>query len=237
MSRAIQKLTQLISHLERGNDPLRLFAAKSAYHFKHSWIEMADALVQVRDSGTYRQWGYDSLLTYCEGELGLKKALVDKLTVSFSAMEKYAPERLSGEENAPIPGYQSLDYFARAMGDPRFDGSDPRDAPQEPLSPELTGQLRAAVFDECCTPKQLRERFEPLIRPRSAAEEERDAVRRTLTTTKRLREQLEDLGGIGADLFRDATDVLARLQTAMEERREKLEEHIERDALAQGVEG
>lgn len=235
MSKAIQKLTQLISHLERGDDPLRLFAAKSAFHFKHSWIEMADALVQVRNSRAYVPWGYESLLAYCEGELGLKKALVDKLTVSYAAMEQYAPERLTGEADAPIPGYQSLDYFARAMGAPRFDGSDPRDAPPEPLSPELSGQLRAAVFDECCTPKQLRDRFEPLIRPRSAAEEERDAVRRALTTTVRLRDQLEELGGIGPDLFRDATDALARLQEAMEERREKLEEHIARDEMARGT--
>jgi hypothetical protein len=226
MSRAIQKLTQLIAGLERGGDQLRLFAAKSTYHFKHSWIELADALVQVKNSGAFIQWGYDAFLSYCEGELGLKKALVDKLTVSFTTLEQYAPERLSGEAETPIPSYQSLDYFARAMGDPRFDGSDPRDAPQEPLSPELTGQLQTAVFEECCTHKQLKDRFDPLIRPKSDVEEQQESLRKVLTTTKRLQEQLESLDGLDADLFRESMDILNRLQAVMSDRKALLDEQL-----------
>ena len=224
MSTAIQKLTQLITALQNSGDELRLYAAQSAYNFKHSWVEMADALLQVRDAGAHGAWGYDTFLAYCEGELGLKKALVDKLTVSFSALQQHAPDRLSGEAEGPIPSYQSLDYYARAVGSPRFDGSDPRDAPSEPLSPELTGQLQAAVFDECCTHKQLKERFEPLIRPKSLAEEQHEAVRKVLSTTRKLQEQLEDVGALDADLFREAADLLARLQTALEDRKAAIEE-------------
>ncbi len=221
-TKAIQKLTQLIHSLENADDPLRLFAAKSAYNFKHSWIEMADALVQVRSSGSFQQWGYDTFLGYCEGELGLKKALVDKLTVSFSALEQYAPERLMGETESPIPTYQSLDYFSRAMGHPRFDGSDPRDAPEAPLSPELSGQLFTAVFEEGCTHKQLKDRFDPVIRPKSSAETEHDAVKKVLGTTKKLQEQLEALEALDAGLLREATAILSRLQSVMEDRKEAL---------------
>lgn len=226
MTKAIQRLTQLISVLEQEGDSLRLSAARSAYYFKHSWVEMADALVQVRNSGAYKSWGYDHFLDYCDSELGLKKALVDKLTVSFSALEQYAPDRLTNAEDAPIPSYQAIDYFARALGDPRMDGSDPKDAPDEPLSPELSGQLYAAVFDECCTQKQLRDRFDPLIRPKSAPEEQHEAVQKALSTTKRLQEQLESIEAIDVDLFREANDILSRLQTAMEERRELLRAQV-----------
>jgi hypothetical protein len=226
MTKAIQKLTRLISSLEQGGDPLRLTAARCAYHFKHSWLEMADVIVKVRDSGAFTQWGYDTFLAYCEGELGLKRALVDKLTVSFATLNRYAPDRLRGEAEAPIPGYQSLDYYARAMGEPRFDGSDPRDAPPGPLSPELSGQLHAAVFDECCTPKQLRDRFDPLIRPKSAAKEQHEAVSRVIATTKRLQDQLEAVESMDMMLFRDTTELLSRLQAAMIDQKETLEEQI-----------
>lgn len=221
-TKAIQKLTQLIHSLQNAGDPLRLFAAQSAYNFKHSWIEMADSLVKVRSSGSFMQWGYDDFLGYCEGELGLKKALVDKLTVSFTALEQHAPERLSGDTDAPIPSYQSLDYFSRAMGEPRFDGSDPKDAPMEPLSPELSGQLFTAVFEEGCTHKQLKDRFDPIIRPKSSAEEQRDAVKKVLGTTKKLQEQLEELENLDADLLRETLTVLARLQSVMEDQKETL---------------
>ena len=226
MSKAIQKLSHLIASLQGGNDELRLYAAQSAFNFKHSWLEMADALLQVRDSNAHGRWGYDTFLAYAEGELGLKRALVDKLTTSFSMIQQHAPERLSGEEDAPIPSYQSLDYYARATGALRFDGSDPTDAPAEPMSPELSGQLHAAVFDECCTHKQLKDRFEPILRPKSAAEEQNEAVRKLLTTTKRLQEQLEEIESLDADLLRDAADILTRLQSALEDKKEMLKESL-----------
>ncbi len=236
MSKAIQQLTHLISSLKRGGDDLRLYAAESVFKFKHSWIETADALVQVRDMGAYRRWGYDNFLTYCEGELGLKRALVDKLTVSYSALREYVPDRLTGEDDAPIPSYQALDYYSRAVGAPRFDGSDPVDSPSEPLSPELSGQLYAAVFEECSTHKQLKERFEPLLRPKSTAEEEREAVQKVLSTAKRLHEQLEEVGALKPDLLRNAAAILTELQTALIRRKELLEEYIDRNASEVGTE-
>lgn len=233
MSKATQKLTQLISSLQRGGDDLRLYAAQSAFNFKHSWLEMADALLQIRDSNAQRRWGHDTFLAYCEGELGLKRALVDKLTVSYSALKQHAPDRLTGDEDAPIPSYQALDYYSRAVGAPRFDGSDPLDAPAEPLSPELSGQLYAAVFDECCTQKQLKERFEPILRPKSSSQEQHEAVRKVLSTAKRLHEQLEEIGALDTDLLRDAAAVLSRLETALEDQKEALAERIEHEAAQQ----
>ncbi len=228
MSKAIQKLTHLISSLKRGGDDLRLYAAESVFKFKHSWLETADALVQVRDNGAYRRWGFDNFFAYCEAELGIKRALVDKLTVSYSTLREYVPDRLTGEEDAPIPSYEALDYYARATGAPRSDGSDPKDAPTESLSPELTGQLYTAVFEECCTHKQLRERFEPLIHPKSTTEEQHETVKKVLATAKRLHEQLEELGALDADLLRNAAAILTKLQTALERRKELLEEYIDR---------
>jgi len=52
------------------------------------------------------------------------------------------PERLAApSEEAPIPSYQVLDYYSRATGEFRLDGNLARDAPEQELSPELSGQL------------------------------------------------------------------------------------------------
>lgn len=213
----IAKLTHLIDSLEDGGDPTRLFAARAAYSFKHSWLELAQALVEVQNSGRYVEWGYEDFLGYCQTELGIKRTLVDKLTVSFRALKTHAPERLEApDEEAPIPSYQSLDYFARALGEPRFDGNPSRDAPERELSPELSTQLRVAVFDEGCSPKELRERFDPVIRPKPPGREQYEAARKALSTTRKLLEQLEGLEGIREDVLREAEVAVANLQAEME---------------------
>ncbi|MCP4678383.1 MAG: hypothetical protein GY854_23295 [Deltaproteobacteria bacterium] len=221
---SIQKLTHLIDSLEHSGDSSRLFAAKAAFNFKHSWLEMAQALVEVRNCGRFVEWGYDNFLDYCLRELGLKRAVVDKLTVSFSVLRQNAPSKLESlSEDEPLPSYQALDYYARAMNEPRFDGSQARDAPDHELSPELSGQLYTAVFDEGCTHKQLRERFDPMIRPKPAAKEQHEAAKKAMTTSRRLLEQLQEVEGISIETLRGTEQAVAGLQGEMERLMDSLE--------------
>ncbi|MDJ0762139.1 MAG: hypothetical protein QNJ97_04045 [Myxococcota bacterium] len=216
---SIQKLNRLVESLSIDGHPTRLFAAKAAYNFKHSWLEMAQALVEVRNCGEWENWGFDSFLSYCEKELGLKRAVVDKLTTSYYTLQNHAPERLQQmSENAPIPNYQSLDYYSRALGEPRLDGNPSHDAPQQDLSPELRGQLRAAVFDEGCTHKQLRERFDPVIRPKPLAAEQLEATKKAAGTARRLLDQLSIVEGISTQALRGTCDAVAALQDELDAR-------------------
>jgi hypothetical protein len=214
---SIQKLTHLINSLEHSGDTTRLFAAKAAYNFKHSWLEMAQALVEARNSGRFVEWGYDNFPDYCLRELGLKRAIVDKLTVSFSVLQQNAPSKLESlGEDEELPSYQSLDYYARAMNEPRLDGSQAHDAPEQDLSPELSGQLYTAVFDEGCTHKQLRQRFDPVIRPKPPAKEQHEAAKKALITSARLLEQLQEVEGVSIETLRGTEQAVADLQSEME---------------------
>lgn len=213
----ITKLSNLITELENGGHPSRLHAARTAYNFKHSWLELAQALVEVKNTKEVTQWGYDSFLDYCNDELGIKRVLVDKLVTSFEMLQQYTPDRLeSAEEPASIPSYQSLDYFSKAMGEPRLDGYPSDDAPEQELSPEVSGQLYAAVFEEGCTATQLKSRFDPVIRPKSTVVEQLEAAKKARATGKRYLQQLEDIEGVKLDVLRNTRDAIAELQVEME---------------------
>jgi len=230
----IQKLSALIQSLEESGDSTRLFAARAAYNFKHSWLEMAQALVEVRNSGRSSEWGYESFFDYCYYELGLKRAIVDKLTVSFMTLQQHAPERLdSPSDNAPIPSYQALDYYARAVGEPRLDGNIPRDAPDEPLSAEMTTHLHHAVFEEGASAKELKERFEPFIRPKPPARLQHEAAKKALGTSHRLLDQLNEVEGLDSEVVRTAEQAVTNLQNEMEVLVETLREILvaEQDRL------
>lgn len=191
---SIRRLTQLVDQLEQqSGDRVRLHAARCALNFRRSWIELAEALSELRASGAYQAWGYRDLMSYAAEELGIRAATVDKLLVSFTTLHKHAPARLSGEDEGAIPSYQALDYFARATGEPRASGRPPRDAPDEPPSGEVLDALHAAVFDEGCSVRRLRQQFDPLIRPRSPEEARRIALRRLSLAARRLVEQLDEV--------------------------------------------
>ena len=197
MSESEGRLAQLVQDLEKGGDADRLRTARSALNFKRAWVKLAESLVQVQRDGSYKSWGYADFIEYCTGELGLKRSVVDKLTVSFATLQQHAPERLEPEsEQEEPPSYQALDYFSRALGEPRSDGKPARDAPEQMPSEEVVQELHQAVFEQGLGVQQLRQRFDPLIRPKGPAEQQLMATRRVAATAKRLVEQLQEVEGL-----------------------------------------
>jgi hypothetical protein len=221
MSGSVQRLTQLVEELEQGGGaPERLHAARCALAFKRSWVELAAALSAVRERGAYQSWGYDDLLSYCASELGLRGATVDKLLVSYATLNKHAPQRLESDEEGAIPSYQALDYFARATGEPRADGSIPKNAPEQPVvEGEVYDQLHDAVFEQGQTAAQLRRNFDPVVRPRSPEEQQLLALRRASATAVRLLEQLGEVDGL-------ADEQVEQLQTVIDDLRGQIEELV-----------
>lgn len=197
MSESEGHLAQLVQDLEGGGDAHRLRAARSALNFKRAWVKLAEALVEVQREESYKSWGYADFMEYCTGELGLKRSVVDKLTVSFATLQTHAPERLEPEaDQYEPPSYQALDYFSRALGEPRPDGKPARDAPEQAPSDEVVQELHQAVFEEGLGVQQLRQRFDPLIRPKAPAEQQLMATRRVAATARRLVEQLQEVEGL-----------------------------------------
>ena len=193
-SGGVNRLAQLVQQLEdSGEHGERLHTARCALGFKRSWVDLAAALCTVRKLSLHRKWGYSDLFAYCATELGLRNATVDKLLVSYATLSKHAPDRLERGSSAALPSYLALDYLARATGEPRGNGKPPRDCPEEPPDQEVMEALHKAVFEDGRSARQLRQQFDPLVRPRSTIEQQQIVIRRVSATAHRLIEQLNEV--------------------------------------------
>jgi hypothetical protein len=113
------------AEVAHADDPERAELVRRARRFKASWVELAEALTQVKRNGRWREWGFDSVEAYARAELRLKPETVDKLTGSYSFLQRRAPGVLSRDVlQEPFPSYQSVDFLRRAE---EQDGA-PRDA-------------------------------------------------------------------------------------------------------------
>ena len=112
------------------------------------------------------------------------------------------------------------------VGEPRSDGSAPRNAVETPPEPEVMERLRTAVFEDGATVHQLRTEFDPLVRPKKPAEERLDALKRTGAAARRLLSHLEGVEGLpDADRAR-VVETVQSLQAQMEALAEPLKQEL-----------
>ena len=201
MSKGHDALEALADRLERnGGDPARVDIVRRAERFKRSWVELAEGLWKLRKKRSYEEWGYSDLHDYCAKELHIKPVTIDKLMLSYGTLRSHAPEVLKRDGvSRDIPTLEVVDYFARAL--PPAEGEDAAlptsgsrrrlDAPQEVLD-----ELRSAVFDEGQSLGELRKRFDPVLRPKPAANEQADALRKTKALAERLAESVQTTPGL-----------------------------------------
>jgi len=145
-------------------DAERVFVLERARRFKRTWIELAQALVEVRERETYLRWGYGSFDEYVTRELRLKRGTVDKLCASYGFLRANAP-RLArddaselGDVAQPVPSWQAVDFVARA--------EERGAAPAEVLD-----EMKHAVFDEGAPAPALSRKYREVAFP--VGEEER----------------------------------------------------------------
>ncbi len=233
MSAAHEKLETLLRRLERtGAEPARLDALRCAQQFKRSWVELAGKLVEIRRARTHEAWGYEDFHAYCAGELQLKRATVDKLTISFSTLERVAPQVLSWDGIAKtIPSYEAVDYLGKAMRLTPEDAEGKlrarRDQGPEPPR-EVIKELRSAVFDEGQTVGELRKRFDSMLWPKPKGAEKLELVNRASALVRKLVEALPEIDGLSEKRVAQVEQVLGGLRTELEELAEPLREQVER---------
>jgi hypothetical protein len=205
-----QRLGDLAEALEaEGADELRVHVVRRAREFKRSWVNMAEALVEVRNRESYLDWGYEDFYSYCSLELQLKQATADKLTGSYVALTRHAPSVLKRDGlNERIPTCDAVDYFAKALQrNPSNDADGERGVRQE-----VVDQLRAAVFEEGAPVAELRKRFNPVFSPKPEGAEYLDGIRRATATARRLEKMLEEIDGLPRPTVRAALDSLEALR-------------------------
>ena len=235
MAKGTQKIDDLAALLERtGADAQRLEVVRRTQRFKRSWIELAEALIKVRAGRAYERWGFDDFHAYCAQELTLKKATVDKLTISYSTVQRHAPEVLEWDGVArTIPSVEAIDYFSRAIGDgPANDRSDDepasRRAPARGHAPEVLTELKSAVFDEGQAVGELRKRFDPVLHPRPKGADKLDLLNKASACARKLAELLPDIDGLPDKRVRRLEEELGALRDDIEALAEPLREKVAR---------
>src|SRR5215813_9913533 len=133
----------------------RAFLLECVKRFKRGWVELAEALVRVREAEAYRRWGYGSFDEYVTRELRLKRGTVDKLCASYGFLRANAPKLLRDAPDdvvQPVPSWQAVDFVARA----EERGAAP---------PEVLGEMKRAAFDEGAPAQALSRKYKEVAFP------------------------------------------------------------------------
>ncbi|MCA9620009.1 MAG: hypothetical protein KC731_13380 [Myxococcales bacterium] len=228
MSRNDDRLNDRAETLEtEGGDPLRVELLRRARRFKRSWVEMAEALLELRVSRAYESWGYKDLYGYCAEELLIKRRTVDKLTGSYDTLKRHAPEVLAEDyDERRVPSFDAVDYFARAVD--RV--SDPGAVVWEDgggESTEVVDDLRRAVFEEQRPVTSLRRRFNDVLFTKSHDENALAIMEKAHGAAERLCSLLPNVEGLDKGRVAEvaaALDGLIRdLEGLMPDRRARVE--------------
>lgn len=186
------------------DDPERAELLRRARRFKASWIELAEALTGLKRGGRWKEWGYDSLEAYAKSELHLRPETVDKLTGSYTFLQRRAPSVLSRDAlNEPIPSYQSVDFLRRAEASERA----PRDTVDE---------IRRRVLEDAAPARSVEREYRDVVFPIDEAQRKaRDAAGLKNVAT-RLRELLSETKVVPRRLAGEVGGALDRLLEALE---------------------
>jgi hypothetical protein len=190
------------------DDPERAELLRRARRFKTSWIELAEALTQARRSSRWKDWGYDSFEAYAKNELHLKQETVDKLTGSYSFLQRRAPAVLSRDPiREPFPTYQAVDFLRRA----EESDSAPREAVEE---------IRRRVIDEAAPLGAVSRAYRDVVFPVDEDTLVARDVAGVKNVAKRLRELLDATRAVPRKVASDTAAALDRLLEAIEDREE-----------------
>lgn len=191
------------------DEAFRMEVLARARAFKRSWVDMAEALVEVRNRGYYRRWGYETLHGYALEELNIKRSTVDKLTGSYAALEQYVPHVLQWDGVAQsIPELEAVEFFAKAVDPPA-----PKDgAAPPPPAREVIDELKQAIFEDQINASSLRRRFNPILNPKPETDPKKELLARVRQSARRLEEMLADVEGLSEERVEQVTTALAELR-------------------------
>lgn len=127
-----------------------------------------------------------------------------------------------------IPSLDAVDYFNRALGSEQKPGPFRRlDAPEHVLD-----QLRSAVFDEGQGVRELRERFNPVLKPKSDTPEPQDTVRKARTAAQKLSQLLGEIEGLTEARVARVQAAIEALLRDLERLGEPASQHVQPTAQA-----
>jgi hypothetical protein len=190
------------------DDPERAELLRRARRFKASWIELAEALTAARKHATWRGWGYDSFETYVKSELRLKPETADKLTGSYSFLQRRAPAVLERDPlREPMPSYQSVDFLRRA--------EDSEYAPRDTVD-----EIRKRVLDEAAPLAAVSRTYGDVVFPIDEDARLARDIAGVKNVARRLRELLQETRAVPKKVAAEVTVSLDQLLEAIEDKEE-----------------
>ena len=186
------------------DDPERAELVRRARRFKSSWIELAQALTEARKNGRWKTWGFESFEDYARLELHLRQETVDKLTGSYSFLQRRAPAVLSRDGlEAPLPSYQAIDFLRRA--------EEREDAPEEAVE-----AIRRKVIDEAVPLMQVARQYKDVVFPIDEKTRKKQDAAGVRNVAKRLRELLAETRAVPRRLAGEVSESLDKLLEALD---------------------
>ncbi|MBX3213430.1 MAG: hypothetical protein KF850_15440 [Labilithrix sp.] len=187
---------------QHADDPPRASALRLTRRFKSSWLELGEALTEVKRDKSWERWGYDSFETYTKSELKLRADTVEKLTGSYMFLHKRAPEVLRRDPLEALPSYQAIDYLRRV---------EEKAAEDHTIPEETLVDVRKQILDDGVPITKVARLYNDTLFPLSDAAK-RESNRKALkSTATKLRDLLADSSAIPTRLAGSLGDALDEL--------------------------
>lgn len=158
---------------------LRQTVLVASKRFKSSWVEMGKLLVEVLQTNAFKQWGFDSFEAYCFRELRLKKGTVDKLTRSYTFLDKHEPKAMSQPDIAEVaPPFEVIEVLA---------GAEQRGE----LSTQEYRSIRDSIWNPEANVSELRREVSEKFAPAPPKPDDAQQLKQLARLAKKLAEELE----------------------------------------------
>jgi len=208
VDRALEALEE-----QHADDPERVEVLRRTRRFKSSWLQLGEALAEVKRGNTWQRWGYESMEAYAKAELKMRMDTVEKLTGSYMFLHKSAPEVLRRDPCAThLPSYQAIDFLRRA--EERNEQS-VREGGDHTVSEETMGEVRKKVLDEGVPMATVARLYKDSLFPVSDADKKTRDKKELKAAATKLRELLAETHAVPRRLASTVGDAIDELLTEL----------------------
>lgn len=173
---------------QHADDPERVELLRRTRRFKSSWLQLGEALAEVKRGKTWERWGYETFEAYAKAELKLRMDTVEKLTGSYMFLHKRAPEVLRRDPlESHLPSYQAIDFLRRA---------EERNEEEKTVSDETMVEVRAKILDEGVPMATVARLYKDSLFPVSPADKKTKDKKELKSVASKLKELLAETNAV-----------------------------------------
>jgi hypothetical protein len=198
---------------QHADDPERALVLRRTRNFKRSWLELGEALSEVRRGKSWEKWGYETFEAYAKAELKLRMDTIEKLTGSYMFLHKRAPEVLRRDPiESHMPSYQAIDFLRRA--EERNEQSI-AEGGDHTVSEETMGEVRKKVLDEGVPMATVARLYKDSLFPISESDKKTKDKKDIKSAATKLKELLAETNAVPRRLASTVGEALDELLTEL----------------------